>query len=294
MMHEMPAHMIPVWLVALLIAALTAFVLLAFLRSAPRPLSVSEQSWSKRLLSNHLTDQGQPWTTTVSTVPQDTIFILPDISNYTRFMTGNRFAVGHAQHIVFSLINAMIEAASSRLELSKLEGDAALFYVDADKYSPEEIGDTVLDIFRAFFRQQRQLIASNICPCSACSHISMLDLKIFVHRGDAARFEFRGSIDHFGTDVIVIHRLMKNGATSKRYVMVTDNAASSIALPRKLEQWELNESHDHIGQIGARVFELGDTLTEEIANQDQIARPRNRVRETVSKLTRSRKAAFSA
>ena len=294
MMHEMPAHMIPVWLLAVLIAALTAFILLAFLRSAPRPLGIAEQSWSKRLLRNRVTGDEKSWTATVSAAPRDTIFILPDISNYTRFMTGNRFAVGHAQHIVFSLINAMIEAASSRLELSKLEGDAALFYVDADKYSPEEIGHTVLDIFRAFFRQQRQLIASNICPCSACSHISMLDLKVFVHRGDAARFEFRGSIDHFGTDVIVIHRLMKNGATSKRYVMVTDKAASSIALPGELERWELNESHDHIGQIGARVFELGDTLTEEIATQDQTVTPRNRARETLSKLTRSWKAAFSA
>lgn len=290
----MPNHMIPAWLLVLLIAGLTAVIMLAFLRSAPRPLGVAEQSWSKRLVRDRMTGDGQSWTTIVSAPPRDTIFILPDISNYTQFMTGNRFALGHAQHIVFSLINAMIEAASSRLHLSKLEGDAALFYVDADKYSPQEIGDTVLGIFRAFFKQQRQLIASNICPCSACSHISVLDLKIFVHRGDATRFEFRGSIDHFGTDVIVIHRMMKNGAASKRYVMVTDKAASSIVLPGDLEQRELNESHDHIGQIGARVFELGDILANEISTHNQIATTSSRARETMNKLTRSWKAAFSA
>ena len=57
----------------------------------------------------------------------ETIFILPDISGYTRFMTGSQFSFGHAQHIVFSLINAMIGAATRTVELSKLEGDAALF-----------------------------------------------------------------------------------------------------------------------------------------------------------------------
>ena len=106
----------------------------------------------------------------------DTIFILPDISHYTRFMTGNRFAFGHAKHVVFSLLNAMIDTATGKLQLSKLEGDAALFFVDGHRYTDREVGEIVIEIFAAFFREQQRLCKSNICQCSACQQIGDLDL----------------------------------------------------------------------------------------------------------------------
>ena len=191
------------------------------------------------------------------------------ISNYTRFMTGNHFAFGHAQHVIFSLINAMIDAATRTVSLSKLEGDAALFFVDAHRHSDTVIGEAVLDIFRAFFKERRRLAVSNICPCRACRHINDLDLKIFVHRGRAARFEFRGSVDHFGTDVIVLHRLMKNSVQGHRYVMVTESARDSIALPADLRSSQVDEDIEHVGRLGATVFEIDDTTVAEMMLGDQ-------------------------
>ncbi len=199
----------------------------------------------------------------------DTVFILPDISHYTRFMTGNRFAFGHAQHVVFSLLNAMISAATRNVQLSKLEGDAALFFIDAQKLTNTEMGETVMGIFRAFYREQARLLKSNICRCSACSQIDNLDLKIFVHRGRASRFEFRGSIDHFGTDVIILHRMMKNGVKGDRYVMVTQAATGCIDLPGKFETFSLTEEHEHIGKVSATVFGLNDTLVQSLSQLDQ-------------------------
>ncbi len=196
----------------------------------------------------------------------DTVFVLPDISRYTRFMTGSQFSVGHAQHVVFSLLNAMLEAAHGRLELSKLEGDAALFFADANKYSPEELGQVVVDIFEAFFRERRRLLDSNICPCRACCHIEDLDLKIFVHRGNASRFRFRGSVDHFGADVIVIHRLMKNSVNHHRYVMITDAAATSIAFPLNGQKRHFEEDVEHVGSIGATTIKLSDELADSLAH----------------------------
>ncbi len=198
---------------------------------------------------------------------RDTVFILPDISNYTRFMTGNRFAFGHAQHVIFCLINAMIEAACKTVELSKLEGDAALFFVDANKLTQDQLGRTVLDIFAAFFQERARLITSNVCPCSACNQISDLDLKIFMHRGQATRFEFRGAIDHFGTDVIVLHRLMKNSVRGHRYVMITDAAASCIKLPDDFDMFEITEQHEHIGKTHAEIFEISDAAVDVFTKQ---------------------------
>ena len=219
----------------------------------------------------------------------DTIFVLPDISHYTRFMTGNHFAFGHAQHVIFSLINAMIGAASKTVELSKLEGDAALFFVDADRHSADVIGEAVMDIFRAFYQERKRLAEANICLCRACRHINQLDLKIFVHRGQAARFEFRGAVDHFGTDVIVLHRIMKNGVSGDRYVMVTEAAANSINLPRAHEKYGVQERVEHIGSIRASVYKIGDDIVAELSNSAP-ATPLSSVTETWQKLQQNFRA----
>ncbi len=262
MMQDMPHHMFWMWG---LLVVLLMFVLLAvaffFKRANQDDLLISNLARSApfRLtgqleeLTHHAPDKRPGHA-------HDTIFILPDISHYTRFMTGNEFSFAHAQHIIFSLINAMIARASPTFELSKLEGDAALFYVDAERFPPERIGQAVVDIFCAFFTEQERLMRSNLCPCRACKSIGDLDLKIFVHRGEAARFEFRGSVDHFGTDVIILHRMMKNNVEADRYIMVTEAAREVIALPELGDGYDVEESIEHLGGVKARVFELDNVV----------------------------------
>ncbi|MFN0264219.1 DUF2652 domain-containing protein [Tepidamorphus sp. 3E244] len=247
-------HMAPMTLGLVLLLAVVVAAAVFFLRMPrnqsllSRDLSPSNHGWGAHLPFAKPAQSGDS--------SQDTIFVLPDISNYTRFMTGNTFALGHARYVVFSLIDAMVDAACRTMKLSKLEGDAALFYADAGKLSPEQAGNTVLAIMDAFFREQTRLVATNKCPCSTCTQIADLDLKVFVHRGKAARFEYRGVVDHFGTDVIIIHRLMKNGVGSHRYVMVTEAARDAIRLPAHLSRAALSEVHEHIGAVEAHVYDL--------------------------------------
>ena len=124
------------------------------------------------------------------------------------------------------------------------------------RHSDHVIGEAVMDIFRAFYQERKRLAEANICPCRACRHINQLDVKIFVHRGQAARFEFRGTVDHFGTDVIVLHRIMKNGVGGHRYVMVTEAAATCISLPGAHDQFSVQEHVEHIGNVRASVFRI--------------------------------------
>lgn len=191
---------------------------------------------------------------------RDTIFILPDISHYTRFMAHNHFTDQTAQFIIFSLINAMIKAATKTLELSKVEGDAVLFFVDAKKYSKQVIGATLVNIFNAFDIEQERLMASNLCSCKACQHIKELDIKVFVHRGKTTRFKFRGSTDHFGQDIIVLYRMMKNSISSDRYALITDDAADSIVLPSKLDKERISIYVEDIGTFDANKFEFAECV----------------------------------
>ena len=258
MMQEMTHHTYWMWgsfiMFAMLLLLAIAFF---FKRATHRNLLVSNLAKKAPFrLGDQLEELAKRAPNHRSNHAHDTIFIFPDISHYTRFMTVNEFSFAHAQHIIFSLIDAMIERASQTLELSKLEGDAALFYVDADRFTPEQIGEAVMDIFRGFFSEQERLMCSNLCPCRACKGIANLDLKIFVHRGEAARFEFRGSVDHFGTDVIILHRMMKNNIEGDRYIMVTEAARGAIALPDLGEGYEVEENIEHLGGVRARVFAL--------------------------------------
>jgi hypothetical protein len=263
-------HMPMMWLVLLAVVLLVAAILIFFMRRAPgQQLLIADIASNQPALWGKYSGAKSGSGAADTVTAHDTIFILPDISNYTGFMTGNRFASGHAQYVVFSLINAMIVAACRTVELSKLEGDAALFFVDSKKLTNIEIGQTVMDIFAAFFQERARLIKSNICPCSACSQIEDLDLKIFVHRGRASRFEFRGSIDHFGTDVIILHRMMKNSVRGHRYIMVTDAAASCIDLAGEFDTFKLTEKHDHIGKVSARVFQISDAMALTFSQRDQ-------------------------
>ncbi len=220
---------------------------------------------------------------------EDTLFILPDISHYTRFMTGTHFAFAHAQYIIFCLINAMIRAATRHVELSKLEGGAALFFVDAARHDRATVGETVTNIFGAFFTERERLKQSNVCPCRACRHIDDLDLKVFVHRGQAARFRFRGSVDLAGTDVIILHRIMKNSVDGDRYVMVTDAASGSIELPVDLAQYPVEEAVDHIGTVGAAVYVIDDEAMRRLRDTHGIVKM-SRWRDTRAKLARNIRA----
>ena len=270
MMHDASNHMPMMWLALLAAVVLVVAIVTFFARRAPeQQLLIANIAGNQPALWGKISGATSGSAPADTVTAHDTIFILPDISNYTSFMTGNRFASGHAQYVVFSLINAMIEAACRTVELSKLEGDAALFFVDSKKLTDTEVGQTVMAIFAAFFRERARLIKSNICPCSACSKIEDLDLKIFVHRGRASRFEFRGSIDHFGTDVIILHRMMKNSVRGHRYVMVTDAAKSCIDLPGEFDTYKLTEEHDHIGKVSAKVYQVSDTMAQTFSQLDQ-------------------------
>ncbi len=284
MMHDMSPPMIVMWsLFGLLMIGIA--VLVYFFsrpeRAASRPVAEFDIARRDQLLPVETSAANKGLS--AGARAHDTTFVLPDISHYTRFMTGNHFSFAHAQHIIFSLINAMIETATPQLELSKLEGDAALFFADAERHTPEAMGRVLADIFTAFFTERRRLMASNLCLCKACKNIADLDLKVFVHRGQAARFSFRGSIDHFGTDVIVLHRMMKTNAGGSRYVMITGAAAESIDLPFRSDVRLIEAPIDKIGSLKAQVFHISDIEVEELCRSEAEVRP-DALSETFKKL----------
>lgn len=174
-----------------------------------------------------------------------------DISGYTNFITQRTVSLLHAEQIISTLMETVIDLAEHPLRVNKLEGDAALLYREC------ELGDTaaaknvfaqVNAFFPAFYdclAKQRESRAN--CSCEACTNIDKLELKAFVHAGEIAIKQVRQFEELAGEDVILIHRMLKNHVPSRDYILMTEAARAGAELPTK----SLNSHCEDLDGVGA-------------------------------------------
>ena len=142
---------------------------------------------------------------------QRAVLVIADIGGYTRFMKLTRMNLAHAQQVVADLLVAVIDAAEP-LKLSKLEGDAALFWTPLkdDPNQLRELGGAVMRIRAAFLSKRGQMVADNTCTCESCTQIVNLKLKFVAHEGEVALQKVKHHTELAGVDVILVHRMLKN------------------------------------------------------------------------------------
>ncbi len=161
--------------------------------------------------------------------------VIIDISGYTNFITQRTVSLLHAEQIITTLMETVIDLAEHPLMVNKLEGDAALLYREygqGDTAVAINVFEQVKAFFPAFYAclsQQRESRAN--CSCEACTNIDQLALKAFVHAGEIAVKQVRQFEELAGEDVILIHRMLKNHVPSRDYVLMTETARSGAQLP---------------------------------------------------------------
>lgn len=187
---------------------------------------------------------------------KDTVLVVPDISGYTRFLATTSATPDVAKNIILSLLDAIIDAVGQHLKVAKIEGDAVLLFTDEIHTNPHELAATVQRIFTSFDMAKLSAIQNSDNDVA----LSDLDLKIFVHHGAVSRFRFRNEIDLMGTDVVLLHRLMKNDVSERRYVMVTKNAEAKIRMPPSTIARRSTQQITDIGQIETTVYAIPPSL----------------------------------
>lgn len=149
-----------------------------------------------------------------------------DISGYTAFIRQRATTLVHAEEIITELLEASLDGAEAPLRLNKLEGDAALLWVEPGDDPGIRARAVLARIEAAFaaFDQRRGALAGarSHCQCGACVNIDALSLKALLHYGDVAHKRVRGLHELAGEPVILIHRLLKNAVGAPRYVLMTD------------------------------------------------------------------------
>lgn len=160
-------------------------------------------------------------------MPSRVLLVIADIGGYTRFMKVHRVNLAHAQTIIASLLEAVIDGAAPKLKLAKLEGDAAFFYAplsekDSAKDALATFTNIVMRIRQFFLEKQVDFEAGRLCNCDSCMQAQELKLKFVAHVGEVAFQKVKRFTELAGVDVIFVHRLLKNSVPISEYVLMSE------------------------------------------------------------------------
>jgi hypothetical protein len=181
--------------------------------------------------------------------------VLADISGFTAFVTTTELE--HGPPIIAELLEAVIDRLAPPLAIQEVEGDAVFAFALDDTLAPAaSLLDVVDDAFAAFDARRRRLAADDSCACRACRSVGNLDLKVIAHHGAFLRQTVAGRPQLSGTNVILAHRLLKNGLARTGYLLLTEAAldymdieAAAAGLVAQSERYE------HLGEVRCFVAE---------------------------------------
>ncbi|HEX4898559.1 MAG TPA: DUF2652 domain-containing protein, partial [Candidatus Limnocylindrales bacterium] len=199
---------------------------------------------------------------------QPTCFLIADISGYTGYLAD--VELDHAQDILADLVGAVVTALRPNFRLAKLEGDAAFTFMTAAAVDGSMLLDTIERCYFGFRRRRRDVRQATACDCNACVRIPDLDLKFVVHHGEAIVQKVAGRQELLGSDVIVVHRLLKNDVVEKlgigAYALITQDCIDASDIdPAALGMREHHETYDRIGEVRGWVHDLERRWGEEEA-----------------------------
>jgi uncharacterized protein YndB with AHSA1/START domain len=208
--------------------------------------------------------------------PEPVCLLIADISGYTRYLAG--VELDHSQDILADLIGTVVTALRPTFRLAKLEGDAAFVFAPAAKLDGSLLLDTIERCYFGFRRRRRDVRQASSCTCNACVRIPDLNLKFVVHDGLALRHRIAGREELLGSDVIVVHRLLKNEVVERlginAYALFSQASVDAVAIePAALGMQPLTETYEHFGEVGTWVHDLERCWQEEEARQRVFVTP---------------------
>lgn len=191
---------------------------------------------------------------------------LADISGYTSYLAG--VELDHAQDVLEDLTETVVRSLSPPMKLSKVEGDAVFVYVPGERIDASMLLDTMDATYFAFRRRQDAIDRATSCDCNACVLIPRLDLKFVAHHGRFGRQHVAGREELSGSDVILVHRLLKNRVPEELghhgYAFYTDAVVAAMGLePSSLRMRRHAADVEEIGPVEGWVQDLHERWAEE-------------------------------
>lgn len=190
------------------------------------------------------------------------LLFIPDISGFTRFV--NEIEIDHSRHIIQQLLEVLINANNTGLEISEIEGDAILFYKFGEPLELEALYKQVEKMFCEFHRHLNAYDHRKICQCRACVSAVGLTLKVITHYGEFTTYNVKNFSKLIGKDVIVAHQLLKNDIEQHEYWLITDNLLQDNppAGLAKWMKWDASIKQTETGKIPFHYTQLSQLKNE--------------------------------
>lgn len=179
---------------------------------------------------------------------QRALLLIADIGGYTRFLKTHSINLAHAHDMVTQLLEAVIDGAASKLQLAKLEGDAAFFYASLTEGSRVDVAPLVVAIREAFERRKQLLSVDRMCTCEGCTQVEQLTLKFVAHQGEVALQRIKRFTELGGVAVIAVHRMLKNTVPLREYVLMTEPLAQQLAPEMRPRAQSIQEQLEGLGE----------------------------------------------
>lgn len=194
----------------------------------------------------------------MSTTTQHGYLVIADISGYTSYVAGTELE--HSHEILSDLLETICMKIESLLTIHKLEGDAVFAYIPEEKISR---GETILELmestYATFRDKQVSMKRATTCTCNACRAIPTLDLKFIAHHGDYILQQVREIRELVGSDVNLVHRLLKNRVTEatgwRAYMLLTEKYIEHLTLDVEHTHAQTEEV-EHLGSVKTYSIDL--------------------------------------
>ncbi len=183
-------------------------------------------------------------------------FFIPDISGFTSFVKG--LDIDHSQHIISELLELIIDEDELGLSVAEVEGDAVFFYKNDGVPSFEQIINQVNKTYKRFHEHLKIYENRRICHCGACSTTSKLTLKFVVHAGQSSLMNVKGHSKPYGSEVIKVHRLLKNSIEGNDYALFSEDLLKEFNTNDALEFINGSDYYEELGTVEYKSFDLSD------------------------------------
>lgn len=184
------------------------------------------------------------------------LLFIPDISGFSRFV--NEVEIEHSRFIIQQLLDVLINANDSGLEISEIEGDAILFYKFGDPGELESLYHQVEKMFLSFHQYLVAYDNRKICQCKACISAVDLTLKVITHYGEFTPLSVQQFNKLIGKDVIVAHQLLKNDIDQHEYWLVTSDLENKPVSFADWMQWHESSKETERGPVRFSYTQLGE------------------------------------
>ncbi|MFO1151198.1 MAG: DUF2652 domain-containing protein [Alsobacter sp.] len=203
--------------------------------------------------------QGVPEKRSMLGKPESACLLIGDISGYTGFLAS--VELDHAHDIIADLMATIVKALRPPFRIAKFEGDAVFVHAALATLDGSQLQDVVEAAYVAFRRRLRTIRQATTCTCEACSRMQDLDLKFVCHCGDVMRHKMAGREELAGRDVILVHRLLKNGASQRvggrPYALYSEACVDALGIDARAQGLvEDREEIDIIGTVTCWVRDL--------------------------------------